>query len=644
MQTKQVLKGSLAAAATLSLMVACGPAPTSPSPSPSASASASAEPSAAPTTDPSVAPTTEPTAAPTTAPTANPSATATPTPLPSATDDISVVEKTTFNGKVFDDTQAPLEGVTITAKSLNSSVPFEATTTTAGGTYAFNNAPAGIQIEILASKPGFTTRKRVEVLKSNKQGDPNANKYDFGQDPSGNGSGSANNALSDKPEVTKVVPGRSASGVDPKTSFVLTFSEPMDKKTVEDTFTIRSHNDRKFTVDAGNTRAGDQNTVKGNNSSDFTSAAAITAGSDIWDKDAFNISWNSNDTEATFSFKEEKLLPTDKDSNLTPDYQVAFKAFSGGDRILKDKSGISRNEKHFKLTDGNFEEYYKFSINTDTTAPTLTSITAQTDENAGSNGDAVSVRYSERMIIYTRSRTIAGGMENVTGAEQKAPGAYPVANAVANSRDVAKNYKATVVNGTNTKYSGTWWALGGTAVYDTTDVTHKTVLLLPPTNAGTITAAAVSGTQQASIHVTYTDGTTETFNTANATATIQFAQLQTLLNNAVNIFTVSAVSDGGGANNIDANDSYTISVNAGATGTGGKAIAAVWIPATGLFANTVLSKATAPMYFVPGGTPGTKGNLYAAGETVRIEISNTVVDPAGNTIDSSRDDSSANAS
>lgn len=105
-----------------------------------------------------------------------------PTPLPAATSDISVIEKSTFNGKLFDDLGLPLEGATVRVRSLNTSVPYEAQTTTVGGTFAFNNVPSGVQIEIITSKPGFATRKRVEVIKSNKQGDPNANRYDFGAD------------------------------------------------------------------------------------------------------------------------------------------------------------------------------------------------------------------------------------------------------------------------------------------------------------------------------------------------------------------------------------------------------------------------------------------------------------------------------
>lgn len=74
------------------------------------------------------------------------------------------LEQIGFNGQVFDDTNAPLDGVKLTARSLNASVPYVAETTSTGGTYAFGKAYSGIQVEIVASKPGFTTRKRVEVL------------------------------------------------------------------------------------------------------------------------------------------------------------------------------------------------------------------------------------------------------------------------------------------------------------------------------------------------------------------------------------------------------------------------------------------------------------------------------------------------
>ncbi len=465
MQTRKILSSTLAAAATLSMLAACGPAPgtTEPSPSSSPSVDASAEPSAepsmAPSTEPSMAPTTEPSMA----PSASPSAT-----LPPTQEDISIIERTTFNGKVYDDTNAPLDGVTVTAKSLNSSVAYEVSTTTAGGTYAFNNAPAGVQLEITASRNGYTTRRRVEVLKSNKQGDPDANRYDFGVASSNStGFGTEFNALSDKPEVTMVTPGRNASGVSNTTSFVLKFSEPMDRQTVTDAFQIHAFGtsetlsvDDETTFNAASASNGNISGTSGPN------------GSLVWDKSAFNASWNSDDTEVTMTFKEERALPTDTDSDNVPDYAVTFE---GGTAGLKDKSGITRNEDHFKLTEGQFEDYYKFSIETDEDKPTVESITVVDGGNSGtSNGDTIKVRFSERMIHRTLAGPVAGGVNDVAN---EAPGAVTDTNDIGvTGAQAAANYQISINGGSNADWST---VAGGTgeAVFDSNDATNKTVLL-----------------------------------------------------------------------------------------------------------------------------------------------------------------------
>ena len=644
---QRLITRGLTAAATLSMLAACGPAPNNtnnppaPSATPAESAAPSAEPSEAPSAEPTAAPTTAPTVAPTAEPTTAPSAdpstapspstlpTVEPTTLPTAQEDISIVERTTFNGKVYDDTEAPLDGVTVKAMSLNSSVPFEAETTTAGGTFAFNNAPAGVQIEITASRPGYTTRRRVEVLKSNKQGDPNANRYDFGTDGSGGNFGVAFNALSDKPEVTMVTPGRNVAGVDPATSFVLTFSEPMDRKTVVDNFQVLAYTTETFSVD-------DDTTVTG------SGVIADNDGTRIWDKAAFNASWNSDDTEVTMTFREERLLPTDKDSDKTPDYQVSFKR---QDSQLKDKSGITRNEKYFKLTDGNFEETFKFSINTDENEPTLSSLIAQTAENSGvnSDGDAIKVRYSERMIHYTLGPTIAGGMN---GVSSQAAGA----NNNITAEQAAANYRVTVIRSGNTLLNqSTWSGLGGRAIFDTNDPTHKTVILLPPTASpasytvgatGAPSGLGVTGT------VYYTNGTTAAINATMGGD--DYADLDTVLEtltNDANDFTVTEISgpNGGAANGtIDPGDSYSIALAAGATNPADTlTISNIRINMTGAFAAAELN--AMPNLF-PGVAPGARADIYQPGDNVIVMADTTILDPAGNSVDSSGDDVSANAS
>ncbi len=255
-------------------------------------------------------------------PSAEPSAYPTPyaTALPSQ-EDISIVERTTFNGKIYDDTNAPLDGVTVTARSLNPSVSYEVSTTTAGGTYAFNNAPAGVQIEITVSRQGYTPVRRIEVLKSNKQGDPNANRFDFGTDGSNSNFGVEYNAISDQPQVMEMLPGRNADGVSMNSPIVLTFSEPMTRSSVENTFAL---------------------------------VALLPDGTSTpYTQEQFNISWNSDDTQVTFTPKPTFNL----DSGVR--YRVGF---DNGDRIIQDKSGISRSSDYFKVTDGNAEAELFFTV------------------------------------------------------------------------------------------------------------------------------------------------------------------------------------------------------------------------------------------------------------------------------------------
>jgi hypothetical protein len=393
-------------------------------------------------------------------------------PVPPPTDDISVIERTTFNGIVYDDAFSPLDGVTIMAKSLNSSVPFEAITTSAGGTYAFNNAPSGVQIEIIASRSGFTTRRRVEVLKSNSQGDPNANKYDFGTNGS-SGTGSLANALSEKPEVISVTPGRNASGIDSKTSFVLKFSEPMDRKSVEDTFNVRVALGQKLTID----RRG--------------SSQTLSNGNLVWDESDFNSSWNSDDTEVTFTFADEKLLPADKDSNKVPDYAVSFAG------AIKDKSGITRNSNYFKLTEGDFENQYKFAIRTDQTAPSVNSVIATTQEGGSLRGDTLKVRFSERMLIDTKSVDISSFNFNGQNAF----------DSVLNSA----NYQYRVNGGTQQTWSGS-------VVFDADDLTRKTVILLPSSSEDDLFERSDAITLIASPEIVDPAGNTLTNNSKTTTA------------------------------------------------------------------------------------------------------------------------------
>jgi len=344
---------------------------------------------------------------------------------------------------------------------------------------------------------------------------------------------------------------------------------------------------------------------------------------------------------------------------------------------LKDKSGISRQNNHFKLTDGPFEESYKFAIKTDEVKPDISSITAQTNENSGLNGDSVKVQYSERMIIYTKTRTIAGGGDDISGSEQKAPAGYPGSPTNSTNRNAAKNYTLTFtpVGGTSTSYVGTWFNIGGQAVYDTNDPTHKTVILLPPRftglNSGQVIPSSVSTSQgfaktsDAAAAITQ-DGNDNTFQltvaylksdgtvtTASATADIDTAaaktatefasSLQVALNTHYSVtvgagspWTVTQSADGKALSyffNASGAVSAAITGRNTAEGAGDVRPSTTWTPSTG--ATGIVNYTVAANGFV---------DIYKAGDTIRVVATSSILDPAGNTLNTSRDNASGNAS
>ncbi len=95
-------------------------------------------------------------------------------------------------------------------------------------------------------------------------------------------------------ETTVSVENRGSGG----TSFVLAFSEPMDKDTVEDNFSIRSFDSSIVPLDGG--------TIGGN--------TATPDNSNIWDQGGYDVDWNSDGTEVTFTFPDDGS-PLNPDSN-----------------------------------------------------------------------------------------------------------------------------------------------------------------------------------------------------------------------------------------------------------------------------------------------------------------------------------------
>lgn len=210
-------RNSLAAAVagTLSLAILTGCPATPPT--------GTGTPSAAPTAaGGSTAPTTTPESA-------APASAAPGSAAPSVTPSAANVGNATIKGTVFDLAGARVDAAKVRVHSLNPSNPYDTTVDVVGGAYVVNQVPAGVQLEIVALKDGFTTRTRVESLSPPDQ-NTQANVINFGGPivSTGDTEGPAY-FISKYPEITAVDPADDATGVDPtKVVVKLTLSEPLD--------------------------------------------------------------------------------------------------------------------------------------------------------------------------------------------------------------------------------------------------------------------------------------------------------------------------------------------------------------------------------------------------------------------------------
>lgn len=211
-------RNSLAAAVagTLSLAILTGCPATPPT--------GTGTPSAAPTAaGGSTAPTTTP------GESAAPASAAPGSAAPSVTPSAANVGNATIKGTVYDLAGARVDSAKVRVHSLNPSNPYDTTVDVVGGAYVVNQVPAGVQLEIVAMKDGWTSRSRVESLSPPDQTNE-ANVINFGG-PLGNTADSEGVAyfISKYPEVTSVDPAEDATGVDPtKVVVKLTLSEPLD--------------------------------------------------------------------------------------------------------------------------------------------------------------------------------------------------------------------------------------------------------------------------------------------------------------------------------------------------------------------------------------------------------------------------------
>ena len=390
---------AVAMAATLSVSVLAGcPSGTPGVVTPSGSPNPSAVPTATASTTPSGTPTGTP---------ANPSATAAsaaPSALPSTPDTSS---RATIQGIVFDDLGSRLDGVTVVGKVLGSGTFSNGSdalsVSTQIGSYALNGAPTGATILITATKAGMTTRQQTIVPLSNLQGNTTLNRVSFGEGTD------RVYPLSDKPEVTSFTPAKDATGVAANTTFTLTFSEPVNTADVESNFaiyvsgpanagTIVQNAANSYTLSASNTKLNytfDPN--KDDGSTTGTATFTRVTAAPIYDSASFTAAWSNNNQTVTFTFRPGAKLPTDKDSSKIPQYAVSFK-----DGSIRDAAGTGRSDSWFRVSPAQVGRVgYKFTVAADTTAPSVSTITAVNKDDAdGTLDDRIRVQYNKSMALF----------------------------------------------------------------------------------------------------------------------------------------------------------------------------------------------------------------------------------------------------
>lgn len=415
MLTKKItsLGLTMAMTASLSLLAGC-PMPTTMTPEQSASPSVSA--SVAPSVDPSasVMPSSSASASASVVPSSSASSSATPsasaststtsstTPTETTGVTTDIKEKATFNGTVYDTNDVPVDDVKVTAVSIDPAVSWSGEAQmTAGGAYVFRNAPVGVRILITATKEGWTTRTRTEVLKSNLTGNPEANKFDFMD----------RDAIQDEPEVVsvkindKLVTGagkilsgfelaqisesnqRPASTTTPNLTAIdssnlkveLTFSEPVDKEDFENGFVINS-----------------QWFEREGSSSEFTTD--IDSG-----LNEISFDWASDRKSVTVKTNKPVL------ANKTGD-EARYNLYLANNTLTDDtgKNAFVYNSSNqqgvIRFASKTTSDNVVFSVKNDTDGPMLLGVTAK---SGGGANDTVELRFSEPLEVISHTSPLA---------------------------------------------------------------------------------------------------------------------------------------------------------------------------------------------------------------------------------------------
>jgi hypothetical protein len=410
--TRKNVAAAVAGTLSLAMLTGCPAAPTATTPSASPSAAPSGAPSAAPTTGASEAPSAAPSADGSAAPSAAPSVAVSAPPASGKTVIVS--------GTVRNEKGATVDAATVTVTSLDASVPYTATVQTTDGSYVVNNVPEGANVEVIVTKDGFTSRRRVQSFQQSATGQKNI--LNFGTQEEG-GDGAAY-FISDYPEIASTTPAHDDKGIDPtKLSFKVVLSEAIDEDSrdaFEKNFHIFPTNSEAGGASEADIEGQEDSGGDGNITQDSATGLAyvLREGNTFLGSSTNKVkaSWNAAGTEVTYTF--DGNLQTD--DNDAAEYQAALFAITTdkvedakGNMLGTDDSGAFKMPAEGDLIFNTFRDpdlsgntwaathksAIAFELQTDETDPKLTGVEVVEDDQ----DLRIELTFSEPMAAYKGS-------------------------------------------------------------------------------------------------------------------------------------------------------------------------------------------------------------------------------------------------
>jgi hypothetical protein len=348
-------------------------------------------------------------------------------------------------GRVYAGSGAAVpDGTRIALASLDAAVPYEASTTTAGGSYALNGVPYFVQVAVTASRPGWTTRRQVVVFRPRDVRQATANVLDFGTGTTGSATEQAQLAapyfLSDRPEIIRVTPADDdASLPNDEMRFTLTLSEPLDaenRRRLAAAFRLVPNSPEALADDQALPPA-----VTGVEDLERLRVATATVGAmelpySYQQNSAFmngaelpEFTWNEAGTEATFRLKAPVK------TGRTDGGEYAFLLVQRGDNPIRDASGLALGTDlegepggtvdggliHNAIAEAGLtlpvsvvkederwsrthQSYTRFEVATDNVAPRLERVLARRAyaDDVGEAVDRIELTFSEPMLAFPR--------------------------------------------------------------------------------------------------------------------------------------------------------------------------------------------------------------------------------------------------